>query len=51
MEALISQNCLSIQEQESHQLMTASDQGGEQAINRDAKTLGKILLSVFYVYF
>ena len=51
MEAVISQNGLLIQAQESHQLMTASDQRGEQTINRDAKILGKVLFSVFYIYF
>ena len=51
MEALISQNGLSIQAQESHQLMTASGQRGEQTINRDAKTLGKVLFSSFYICF
>ena len=51
MEALISQNGLSIQALESHQLMAASDQRGEQTINRDAKTLGRVLFSVFYIYF
>ena len=47
MEALISQNGLSIQAQESHQLMTASDQSGEQTINRDAKTQGQVLFQSF----
>ena len=51
MEAVILQNGLLIQAQESHQLMAASDQRGEQTINRDAKTLIKILASVFYIYF
>ena len=48
MEALISQNDLSIQAQESHQLMAASDQRGEQTINRGAKTLG-IIFSLLHI--
>ena len=50
-EALILQNGLSTQAQESHQLMTASDQRGEKTINRDDKTQGKVLFSVIYIYF
>ena len=49
MEALILQNGLLTQAQESHQLMTASDQRGEHAINRDDKTQGKVLFSVICI--
>ena len=42
MEELIVENGLSIQAQVNHPLMTATDQRGEQTINRDAKTLGSV---------
>ena len=39
---LISKEGLSVQGQEKYPLRTAIDQRGEQTINRDAKTSGKI---------
>ena len=43
MNELIGANGLSIQAQDHHPIMTAVDQRVDQTINRDAKTLGKIL--------
>ena len=43
---LISKEGLSVQGQEKYPLRTAIDQTGEQTINRDAKTSGKIIFIV-----
>ena len=45
-EELISMEDLLVQGQEKYPLRTAIDQRGEQTINRDAKTSGKIIFIV-----
>ena len=42
MKDLLSKYGLSIQGQENYRVKTATDQRGEQTINKDAKTAGKI---------
>ena len=39
---LLKQNCLSVQAQNSYPLRTATDQRGEQTLNKDAKTTGGV---------
>ena len=42
LKALLKQNCLSVQAQYSYPLRTATDQRGEQTLNKDAKTTGGV---------
>ena len=42
MRDILLQNGLSIQAQERYELKTATDQRGEQTINKDAKTAGTL---------